>query len=183
MTSVGATTGIGPEKAVYFSSGGFSDVWERPKYQDEAVSAYLKQLGDKQAGLFNPNGRAFPDVAAQGTSYAIYEKGRLTQVDGTSCSSPAFGGIIALLNDARIKAGQPVLGFLNPWLYGKGRAALNDITLGGSTGCDGHGRFGGPLNGGPVVPYASWNATQGWDPVTGLGTPDFAKMKATLLGQ
>jgi tripeptidyl-peptidase I len=28
----------------------------------------------------------------------------------------------------------------------------------------------------PIVPYASWNATSGWDPVTGLGTPDFGKL-------
>jgi len=28
----------------------------------------------------------------------------------------------------------------------------------------------------PFVPFASWNATKGWDPVTGLGTPDFEKL-------
>jgi hypothetical protein len=26
------------------------------------------------------------------------------------------------------------------------------------------------------VPYASWNATTVWDPVTGYGTPDFQKL-------
>lgn len=30
----------------------------------------------------------------------------------------------------------------------------------------------------PYVPYASWNATTGWDPVTGLGTPDYGKLLA-----
>ncbi|KAJ5116778.1 Tripeptidyl-peptidase sed2 [Penicillium angulare] len=176
VTSVGATTHTSPERASTFSSGGFSDLWDRPKYQDAAVSAYLNKLGNKWAGLFNPKGRAFPDVAAQGQNFAIYEKGSLSSVDGTSCSAPAFAGVIALLNDARIQAGQKPMGFLNPWLYGGGRAALNDVTNGGSTGCDGNGRFSGPSNGGPSVPYASWNATKGWDPVTGLGTPNFAKM-------
>lgn len=27
-----------------------------------------------------------------------------------------------------------------------------------------------------MVPYASWNATEGWDPATGLGTPLFDKL-------
>lgn len=37
--------------------------------------------------------------------------------------------------------------------------------------------------GGGVVPGAAWNATVGWDPATGLGVPDFEKLKkvATLL--
>ncbi|KAJ5886113.1 Peptidase S8/S53 subtilisin/kexin/sedolisin [Penicillium subrubescens] len=182
VTSVGATTHTSPEKAVYFSSGGFSDLWKRPDWQNDAVSTYLNKLGNRQAGLFNAHGRAFPDVAAQGQNYAIYEKGRLTKVDGTSCSAPAFAGVIALLNDARIKAGQPTMGFLNPWLYSN-TAVLNDVTTGGSTGCDGNGRFGGPSNGGPVVPYASWNATAGWDPVTGLGTPNFESMVKAATGQ
>ena len=177
VTSVGATTHTSPETAVYFSSGGFSDLWERPSYQNDAVSEYLTKLGSKWSGLFNAKGRAFPDVSAQGENFAIYEKGSLTSVDGTSCAAPVFAGVIALLNDARVESGQSVMGFLNPWLYSKGRAALNDITTGGSTGCDGNGRFSGPANGGPVVPYASWNATKGWDPVSGLGTPDFAKMR------
>ncbi|KAJ5852611.1 uncharacterized protein N7529_011996 [Penicillium soppii] len=177
VTSVGATTGTAPERAVYFSSGGFSDLWERPKYQDSAVGDYLGTIGDQWSGLFNPKGRAFPDVAAQGQNYAIYTHGSLTSVDGTSASAPAFAAIIALLNDARLKTNQSPMGFLNPWLYSAGRDGLTDIVNGGSTGCDGNGRFGGPNNGGPSVPGASWNATQGWDPVTGLGSPNFAAMR------
>lgn len=177
VTSVGATTGTSPEKGVYFSSGGFSDLWERPAYQDSAVSDFLNTLGNQWSGLFNPKGRAFPDVAAQGQSYAIYENGALTSVDGTSASAPTFAAVIALLNDARLKAKQAPMGFLNPWLYSAGRDGLNDIVNGGSTGCDGKGRFGGPNNGGPSVPGASWNATKGWDPVTGLGSPNFAAMR------
>ncbi|KAJ6123170.1 Peptidase S8/S53 subtilisin/kexin/sedolisin, partial [Penicillium capsulatum] len=175
VTSVGATTGVSPERGVFFSSGGFSDLWDRPKWQEEAVGSFLHGLGDQWSGMFNPKGRAFPDVAAQGQNFAVYEKGNLNRVDGTSAAAPVFAGIIALLNDARLGAGQPPLGFLNPWLYSNG-GALNDITEGGSTGCNGRSRFGGDGNGGPVVPYASWNSTKGWDPVTGLGTPDLPKM-------
>jgi tripeptidyl-peptidase I len=80
---------------------------------------------------------------------------------GTSCSAPAFGAIIALVNDARLKAHMPPMGFLNPWIYTAGPYVLNDIAKGKSTGCDGHARFNGPANGSPVVPGASWNATKG----------------------
>lgn len=34
---------------------------------------------------------------------------------------------------------------------------------------------------GPLVPYASWNATPGWDPVTGLGTPIFPELVDTVM--
>jgi tripeptidyl-peptidase-1 len=176
VTSVGGTTKTQPEEAVYFSSGGFSDLWERPSWQDSAVKSYLKKLGPRYKDLYNPKGRAFPDVAAQAENYAVFDKGTLHQFDGTSCSAPAFSAIVALLNDARLRAHKPVMGFLNPWLYSKASKGFNDIVNGGSKGCDGRNRFGGTPNGSPVVPYASWNATDGWDPVTGLGTPDFGKL-------
>jgi tripeptidyl-peptidase-1 len=63
---------------------------------------------------------------------------------------------------------------LNPWLYTVGYKGLTDIVNGGSVGCTGTDIYSGlPA---PYVPYASWNATAGWDPVTGLGTPDFKKL-------
>ncbi|KAF8267520.1 subtilisin-like protein [Lactarius quietus] len=70
------------------------------------------------------------------------------------------GGIISLLNDYKISQGKHPLGFLNPWLYGGGLAGLNDITSGSNPGCG--------TNGFPAI--------VGWDPVTGLGTPDFEKL-------
>jgi len=49
-------------------------------------------------------------------------------------------------------------------------------------GCNGvNGQTGASIPGASVIPYASWNATVGWDPVTGLGTPDFAKLKQVAL--
>ncbi|KAE8372275.1 peptidase S8/S53 domain-containing protein [Aspergillus bertholletiae] len=181
VTSVGATFKTTPEQATYFSSGGFSDYWDRPAWQEKAVGNYLETLGDQFEGLFNPDGRAFPDVAAQGMNFAVYDKGTLGEFSGTSASAPAFSAIIALLNDVRLREGKGPLGFLNPWLYKSGFHGLQDITVGGSIGCTGRSRFGGKPDGGPVVPFASWNATQGWDPVTGLGTPDFAVLKKLAL--
>ena len=34
-----------------------------------------------------------------------------------SASAPAFAGMVSLLNEARLKAGKPTMGFLNPFLY------------------------------------------------------------------
>ncbi|KAI8941272.1 hypothetical protein NX059_002502 [Plenodomus lindquistii] len=174
VTSVGGTFRVEPEQAVDFSSGGFSDLWDRPAYQDDAVSGYLAKLGDQWKGLYNPNGRGFPDVAAQGQGFRVVDKGRLISVGGTSASAPVFASVIALLNNARLASGKSALGFLNPWIYQAGYEGLNDIVEGGSSGCTGRDIYSGLET--PYVPYASWNATAGWDPVTGHGTPDFEKL-------
>jgi tripeptidyl-peptidase-1 len=181
VTSVGGTYKIEPEQAVDFSSGGFSDLWKRPAYQDEAVGAYLEKLGSQWDGLYNPEGRGFPDVAAQGQGFRVVDKGSQISVGGTSASAPVFASVVALLNNARLAAGKPSLGFLNPWIYSEAYQALNDIKDGGSTGCTGRSIYSGLKA--PKVPYASWNATEGWDPVTGYGTPDFGKLLKLSQGQ
>lgn len=73
-----------------------------------------------------------------------------------------------------MSSGQPPLGFLNPFIYGVGYQGLTDIVNGGSRGCTGTSFY--SLLPTRSVPFASWNATEGWDPVTGLGTPDFRKL-------
>ncbi|KAE9377811.1 putative Tripeptidyl-peptidase sed2 [Stipitochalara longipes BDJ] len=176
VTAVGGTAQIEPEVAVSFSSGGFSDIWPRPAYQEWAVDEYLKKVGSKNKGWYNPKGRGFPDVAAQALNFRVIDKGNDAGYMGTSCAAPTFNAIIALLNSARVDSGLPTLGFLNPWLYSTGRLGLNDITKGRSEGCDGFGDFHRGQNGSPVLPGAGWNASVGWDAVTGLGTPDFGKL-------
>ena len=100
---------------------------------------------------------------------------------GTSASAPVVGAIIGLLNDARLKAGLPSMGFINPWLYQSGSQFLVDIVGGGSRGCDGiNHQTGKSVAGAAKIPYASWNATVGWDPATGLGVPNFQKMLAAV---
>ena len=176
VTSVGGTQYVEPEVGVFFSSGGFSNIWPRPAYQDFAVSEYLQKIGDKHYGLYNTTGRGFPDVAAQAQNFRVIDQGMDKGYRGTSCAAPTFNGIIALLNSARVSSGLPTLGFLNPWIYSIGRFGLNDITSGASTGCNGLGRFNSGANGSPVIAGASWEAASGWDPVTGYGTPDFGKL-------
>lgn len=179
VTSVGGTFGIAPERAVYFSSGGFSDLFPRPAYQDSAVKGYLKQLGSRWKGLYNPNGRGFPDVSAQAYRFHVIDKTqgpvqRDILVGGTSASAPFFASLISLISTTRMSKGLPPLGFLNPWIYQVGQKGFNDIVDGGSTGCSGEDIYSGLPT--PFVPYASWNATSGWDPVTGMGTPNFKQL-------
>jgi tripeptidyl-peptidase-1 len=169
VTAVGATAGTAPEKAVSFSSGGFSIYHQQPAWQKTAVSTYLAGIGSTYKAFFTATGRGIPDVAAQGSSFAVIDKGRSARLSGTSASSPVFAGVVALLNAARKSQGQPPLGFLNPWLYNNS-AALTDITSGAGVGCQGNKAF--PSAG------ARFNATAGWDPVTGLGTPKFDKLLA-----
>ncbi|GAB7358725.1 hypothetical protein MBLNU230_g3954t1 [Neophaeotheca triangularis] len=181
LTSVGGTTGVKPERAVSFSSGGFSDRFARPAYQQTAVPAFLDLLGDRWQGLYNPSGRGFPDVAAQGYNFHVIDNGEEILVGGTSASSPVFAGIIALLNGERAKKGMSGLGFLNPWIYSRGYRGLTDVVDGRSSGCTGTDIYTGlPA---PFVPGAGWDATVGWDPVTGLGTPDYLALRGLSLGR
>ncbi|EEP76967.1 predicted protein [Uncinocarpus reesii 1704] len=169
VTSVGGTENENPERAVGFSSGGFSDIFDRPSYQKQAISTFLTRLGDKFSQYFNKNGRGFPDVAAQAVNYSVYDHGQIIPVAGTSASAPTIAAVISNLNELRISQGKTVLGFLNPWLYSQGYRGFTDIVDGAGTGCFGK-------NGGPRIPGAAWDAVKGWDPVTGFGTPDFGKL-------
>lgn len=83
MTAVGGTKGTGPEVATIFSSGGFSDKFSRPAYQDQVVPAYLKTLGNQFNGLFNASGRGFPDVASQSFNLTFVTEGLLGGFAGT----------------------------------------------------------------------------------------------------
>ncbi|KAJ6581843.1 family S53 protease [Mycena capillaripes] len=159
LTAVGSVHGQSPETASTFSSGGFSNYFTAPDYQADAVAGYLKALGNTNEGLFNTSGRGYPDVSAQGENVQIVSGGQTGGVDGTSCSSPIFASVIGLINDQLVAAGKSPLGFLNPFLYSNA-AALNDVTAGSNPGC---GTDGFP-------------AEAGWDPVTGLGTPNFAAL-------
>lgn len=165
VTTVGGTTRINPEVAVNFSGGGFSRYFPTPSYQSAAVSTFVTKLGTEYAGLYNKTGRAYPDVAAQGSGFQVVIGGVTQSVGGTSASSPTFGAVIALLNDYRLANGKPSLGFLNPLLYSTAASGLNDIVSGSNPGCG----------------TAGFTAGIGWDPVTGLGTPDFLKLQ-TIVG-
>ncbi|KAH9060151.1 subtilisin-like protein [Lactarius vividus] len=163
VTGVGGTMDI-PESAAPFSGGGFSTHFSRPPYQEAVVPPFLEQLGDKYNGFYNAEGRGIPDVSAQAINFLTVDRSEFFLVEGTSCAAPTVAGIISLLNDYLLATGRKPLGFLNPWLYGVGIDGLNDIISGSNPGCGTDG----------------FMAIVGWDPVTGLGTPDFLKLQATL---
>jgi tripeptidyl-peptidase-1 len=166
VTAVGGTqpaSGFpspGSESAIGLSSGGFSDYWPMPSWQKTAVAGYLSQSGlpAKTYG-YNVSGRAYPDISAQATNFCVNPGG--CGVAGTSCASPTAAAIFSLLNDLRLQNGQSTLGFLNPFIY-ENAAAFNDITTGSGEGC-------GFMSEG-------WPAKKGWDAVTGVGTPNYAKL-------
>ena len=111
-------------------------------------------------GLYNAHGRGYPDIAAQGLYFQYFWNATDAVISGTSASTPLMAGILALVNDALMSSGKPTLGFLNPWLYKKGYQGFTDILNGGNGGCN---TTGFPL-------------AQGWDPVTGFGTPNFPEI-------
>jgi kumamolisin len=106
----------------------------------------------------NGGGRGVPDVsgdAAPATGYQILVDGQSAVVGGTSAVAPLWAALVALVNQ---QTGHSV-GFLNPALYSGGEANFYDITVGSN---------------------GSYNAATGWDPCTGLGSPDGQKI-ATLV--
>lgn len=109
VTSVGGSTNT-PEVAWPFGGSGFSNTYGMPSYQRSAVQAYLNSGVAPESKYFNASGRAYPDVAAFATNFAIFMNGFEVAVSGTSCSTPTFAGVVASLNDVRMSAGKSTLG-------------------------------------------------------------------------
>ncbi|KAM0816600.1 putative Peptidase S53 domain-containing protein [Seiridium cardinale] len=178
LTNVGSTyiptgsTVNDPEVATtsFGSGGGFSNVFPVPDYQAAAVQTYYDTAKPTYAyytngsyetstGVYNRDGRGIPDVAANGDNIAVYVKGRLGTEGGTSASSPIFAAVVTRINEERLAAGKSPVGFVNPTLY-ENPDVLNDIVTGNNPGCGTKG----------------FSCAKGWDPVTGLGTPNYPKM-------
>jgi len=180
ITSVGATAFItgttGAEEAVYLfkSGGGFSQEFSIPDYQASDVAEYLNSgVSLPESCAFNATGRATPDVAALGDEhFQVVNGGSTIAVGGTSASCPTFSAIITLLNDIRLNNNQATLGFLNPFLYQAAQTpgAFYDVTQGNNLNarCCISGKNDG------------FNCYSGWDPVTGLGTPNFDVLKTLV---
>ncbi|CEJ89666.1 hypothetical protein VHEMI05494 [[Torrubiella] hemipterigena] len=126
----------------------------------------LRSLLTPRTATATANGRAYPDVALVATNIPFFVKGKKVQSGGTSASGPMWAAVVSLINDYRATIGKPTLGFLNKRLYADKavRAAMVDITAGSNPSCAVQG----------------FNATVGWDSVTGLGVLDFGKLKAAL---
>jgi tripeptidyl-peptidase-1 len=162
-TLAGAGTAADAEVGVKFSSGGFSNVFAQPSFQAAAVRRFLAQT-PVPASSFNASGRAFPDVSTLGVNFRVVVRGETENVGGTSAATPTFAALVSLLNDARLNAGQPTMGWILPFLYhaaavtGGDDSAFTDVTSGN--------------NG--FKTCAGFDCAPGWDPMTGLGTPRFA---------
>jgi len=113
---------------------------------------------------YNSKDRGFPDIAGLGHNYIIRLGGAWEVVDGTSCSSPVWAAITGLVNDARMNAGKKPIGFLAPLLYTLYQttpSAFHDITTGNNKCTE------------SCCATYGYEAAPGWDPVTGLGTPNY----------
>jgi len=168
------------EVAWTFSGGGFSDTFARPDYQSvlPAGSTAIPQAT-----------RGVPDIALQasagtgalvflslppdGASSNIKQTGWY-DIGGTSLSCPQWAGLVAIADQInKEKYGQTGLGLINPALYklasdpSKYAADYFDVASLNANQED------------PSIP--GYVAGQGWDPVTGLGTPNAAKLIPDLV--
>ena len=136
------------------SGGGFSHIFAKPAYQDTLPTGSTS-IGDM---------RGVPDVAFQAsarTGPLVYDTapgaGGWFIVGGTSCSAPQWAGLVAIADQI---AGHG-LGVINPTLYQLASANYGAYFYDVTTGNNGAN---------PSVP--GYQAGTGWDPVTGLGTPN-----------
>jgi len=179
VTAVGGTlggsdtslyaNGTTEEVAWYYSGGGFSLFFDRPGYQDDAVNNYFSQdISYPKKKQYSNYGRGLPDISAQSVEYIIAYDDAFYTVSGTSCSSPTVAGMFAMVNVKREDNNKKKLGFLNPALYAMYGAQgdnyniyFNDVTSGYNLGCS---------DDDDIAFYAG----EGWDPITGCGTPKFS---------
>ena len=136
------------------TGGGVSSAFALPAYQQAAKVP--KQPQTKYAG------RGVPDVAGDAdpvTGYQVRVNGQNVVIGGTSAVAPLWAALIAQLNQ---QLGKPV-GFLNPKLY-SAAGAFNDIATGNNDDSN----------------LGYYKAQKGWDPCTGLGTPNGAALLKTL---
>lgn len=165
-----------PYRSAFSSGGGFSNIYPIPVYQAQAVAEYFKNYNPpypyyegghnfgKNGGVYNRAGRGYPDVAANGDNIAVYVGGKAGLEGGTSASTPIFASIVNLINEERLAQGKNPVGFINPTLYSNPQI-LNDITNGTNPGCG----------------TVGFDTAPGWDPVSGLGTPNYPKMLSLFL--
>ena len=162
-----------PEVGWIAGGGGYSILFSRPDYQDNLPVGSSYVGSSVGAPGPNTNMRGVPDVAYQAsgrTAPLVYlgAFGWFT-VGGTSCSTPQWAGLVAIAD----QISGTDLGFINPGLYKIGSDASRyaadffDVTQGNN------GLYA------PTIP--GYSASQGWDAVTGLGTPNAANLAPDLV--
>lgn len=172
-TTLDASSGPGaPQETVWnrgaqggATGGGVSNFFPKPSYQASInVPAPANSAG----------GRGVPDVAADAdpfTGYSVVLGGQEQPIGGTSAVAPLYAGLIARINQSLTSGGGNPVGFTNPLLYAQSipSGVFHDVTSGNN---DIYHDLGGEFEAGP-----------GWDPCTGLGSIDGAKLLAALPGQ
>ena len=146
------------------SGGGVSQFNAEPSFQQSLPQSDQQILH----GM-----RGVPDVAAAADPYtglAIYYGGQWTLAGGTSAAAPLWAGVMAVADQV---AGRP-LGYINPSLYkiaasSQYSSAFHDVTTGNNSYAD------------KGVSVPGYQATSGWDPVTGLGSPNAANLIPLLI--
>jgi subtilase family serine protease len=144
----------GPDGSFGSGGGGVSGAFPLPDYQQTA----------NVPGSLNPagyQGRGVPDVTGDGdpdSGYSILVDGQPIQEGGTSAVAPLWAALIARINQKL----NGRVGFVNPQLYSLATSsgAFNDITMGNNR-----------------VSFQQFNnvgydAGPGWDPASGLGSPN-----------
>ncbi|GAM88207.1 hypothetical protein ANO11243_062380 [Dothideomycetidae sp. 11243] len=163
-----------PYHSAFASGGGFSNIYPIPDYQKDAVATYFSEHDPAYPyysgssfgnGLYNRTGRGYPDVAANGDNIATYTNGKYELHGGTSASTPIVASLFNRVIEERIRIGKGPIGFVNPVLYSN-PWVMNDITNGSNPGCGTNG----------------FDAVEGWDPVSGLGTPNYPLILDLYLG-
>ncbi|KAI2465624.1 subtilisin-like protein [Annulohypoxylon bovei var. microspora] len=176
------TPGVDAEEATdrFRSGGGFSNIYDAPDWQKDAVAGFLANANltfegyeggggnytNPRAGIgrFNKLGRGYPDVSANGDHFVISSGGELLRIGGTSASAPLWGAIITLINEERLAAGKGPVGFVHQVLYSHPEV-FRDITKGDNRACK----------------TTGFPAIEGWDPVSGMGVPDYPKLLELFL--
>jgi kumamolisin len=142
-------------------------VWNETSVNEGATGGGVSQvfaLPSWQQGIAVPKapngiaGRGVPDVAGNAdplTGYQVRIDGKADVIGGTSAVAPLWAALIARCNQ---KLGRP-LGDVHAALYGIGARAFRDITEGNN---------------------GAYQAAVGWDPCTGLGSPDGQALLAAL---
>eukprot|EP01103_Thecamoeba_quadrilineata_P007454 TRINITY_DN17330_c0_g1_i1.p1 TRINITY_DN17330_c0_g1~~TRINITY_DN17330_c0_g1_i1.p1 ORF type:complete len:564 (-),score=96.23 TRINITY_DN17330_c0_g1_i1:40-1731(-) len=180
VTAIGATKFLsgnaGPEGAVtaFGSGGGFFADDTQQSYQTAAVAHYFATTPASTlppACSYNQANRATPDGSALGdVHFQVVMDGSVTSVGGTSASTPTWAAIFTLLNDIRFNNNEASLGFLNVWLYQTAAAnptAFFDVTVGNNVVAD-------------CCTNGGFQCAPGWDPATGVGTPNFAVLSTLV---
>lgn len=107
--------------------------------------------------------------------YVTVQNGYGAVEDGTSASTPTMAAFVSLVNAERLNRGMSTMGWINPFLYQYSSEFVFDITTGYNK-CTAV-TFDSPQ----VCCKEGFNATKGWDPVTGLGSINYEKFLSAAL--